>query len=211
MPTDPVFHRGLARGAPKNKAAVMAFKFLSAFPSLLRLGSAGRKGLAHSLYGQMVGAARAPHFFTVWAVPDTEEGRFDVLSLHAWLTFRRLATVATDQRLGQAVFDVMFDDLDGALRELGVGDTRVPKRVRTLAEEYSGASRAYEEAWDDDEALKAAIGRNVLKDPSHPAAGAIADYARQADLALSAAPDDQVLSGVLPFPSPPNSPLNEAP
>ena len=89
-----------------------------------------REDRAHSLYISVVKQARQPVFFTDIGVPDTQEGRYDLIVLHAWVLMRRLGTMqeanrAEAKELGQTTFDVMFADLDRNLRELGITDSGI--------------------------------------------------------------------------------------
>jgi cytochrome b pre-mRNA-processing protein 3 len=135
------------------------------------------------LYGAAVAAARDPWFFAELRAPDTVEGRFDLVSLHVALLIRRLRMDA-DARgpaLAQAVFDAMFADMDVNLREMGVGDLSVGKRVRGLWEAFHGRALAYEAALDSPEpgALAEALARNVWRgEPPPDAAAALAAHAR---------------------------------
>lgn len=119
------------------------------------------------LYGAAVGAARAPELFLALGVPDTVEGRFDLVSLHVGLLIRRLRTDGDSRgpALAQAVFDAMFADMDLNLREMGVGDLAVGKRVRRMWEAFHGRALAYEAALDADDpsALASALERNVWR------------------------------------------------
>jgi cytochrome b pre-mRNA-processing protein 3 len=100
-------------------------------------------------------------------VPDTVEGRFDLVSLHVALLIRRLRTdgEAAGPALAQAVFDAMFADMDVNLREMGVSDLAVGKRVRRMWEAFHGRALAYEAALDsaDPAALAEALDRNVWR------------------------------------------------
>lgn len=120
-----------------------------------------------TLYGAAVAAARAPYFYADLGVSDSVEGRLDLIHLHAALLVRRLRR-DTDKRgpaLAQAVFDAMFSDMDVNLREMGVSDLVVGKRVRGLWEAFHGRAVAYEAALDagDQSALALALARNVWR------------------------------------------------
>ena len=121
-----------------------------------------------TLYGAAVAAARSPFFYAELAVRDSVEGRLDLIHLHAALLVRRLRRDA-DQRgpaLAQAVFDAMFSDMDVNLREMGVSDLVVGKRVRGLWEAFHGRALAYETALDagDATAMATALARNVWRE-----------------------------------------------
>lgn len=174
-----------------------------------------RAGFA--LYGAAVAAARAPVLFGPgFAVPDTLDGRFDLVGLHAALVIRRLRG-DPDPRgpaLAQAVFDAMFSDMDQTLREMGVGDLSVGKRVRQMWEAFHGRARAYEAALEagDETALAQALARNVWRGAA-PGAGAddglpgaparrLAAYARAVDDALARQSLAALAAGAVTFPAP---------
>ncbi len=125
-----------------------------------------------TLYEQVATAARAAALYTSLGVPDTIEGRFEALSLHIILTVRRLQALpppAPD--VAGDLTDAFFRDLDASLREMGVGDMAVPKRMKRLAESFFGRVKAYGAALDggDEASLAGALGRNVRGDeaPAH--------------------------------------------
>jgi cytochrome b pre-mRNA-processing protein 3 len=138
-------------------------------------GLLGRMGLRRAnrheragfaLYTAAVTAARQPYLYESLGVPDTLDGRFDLIALHAFLLINRLQEeAAPGPALAQAVFDAMFSDMDTNLREIGVSDLRVGKRVRAMWEAFHGRSKAYAEAMQagDHAALAAALARNVWR------------------------------------------------
>jgi len=159
------------------------------------------------LYGAAVAAAREPALFSTHDVPDTLDGRFDLIGLHAALLIRRLRG-DPDPRgavAAQAVFDAMFADMDVTLREMGVGDLSVGKRVRGMWEAFHGRARAYELALDagDTAAFAAALERNVWRGEgeARPAAHRLAAYAQGVMAALAAQPLATLLTGTVRFPS----------
>ncbi|NKE47254.1 ubiquinol-cytochrome C chaperone [Roseomonas frigidaquae] len=135
------------------------------------------------LYGAAVAAARQPRFFAELGVPDTLDGRFDLVSLHVALLIRRLRRDPdpAGPKLAQAVFDAMFADMDVNLREMGVGDLVVGKRVKRMWEAFHGRAAAYESAVDagDAPALAEALARNIWRGEAPPpgAAGQLARHA----------------------------------
>lgn len=170
-------------------------------------------GPAVALYRQIVAQARLPGFYRDHAVPDTLDGRFDMIVLHAFLVMRRLKRISGPeaQKVSQDLFDLLFADMDSNLREIGVGDLGVGKRVKKMAQAFYGRVEAYEAglASADPAVLEQALGRNVYgtlqeggRSPGElPAAAltALAGYLRQADAALTAQPDDAVIAGSLRF------------
>ncbi len=153
----------------------------------------GRRGrferTGFQLYGAAVAAARAPYFYTTLGVPDTLDGRFDLVGLHAFLLIRRLqALPAPGPGLAQAVFDAMFADMDTNLREMGVGDLSVGKRVRAMWEAFHGRSEVYQAALEagDEAGIAAALARNVWRgQEAPPGAAALARVVQAQDRHLS--------------------------
>lgn len=132
--------------------------------SLIRRGRHERVGF--ELYGAAVAAARDPFFYTALGVPDTLDGRFDMVSLYTFLLIQRLKREPPPgPALAQAVFDAMFSDMDVNLREMGVGDLSVGRKMRVMWEAFHGRSAAYAAALNvsDMAALDAALIRNVWR------------------------------------------------
>ncbi len=162
-----------------------------------------RAGFA--LYGAAVAAARQPDFFAGLGVPDTLDGRFDLVSLHVALLIRRLRRDAdpAGPKLAQAVFDAMFADMDVNLREMGVGDLVVGKRVKRMWEAFHGRAAAYEAALDaaDAAALAEALSRNIWRGETvpHGAAEALADHAMAISALLAPQPIEALKRGEARF------------
>jgi cytochrome b pre-mRNA-processing protein 3 len=116
-----------------------------------------------ALYRQLAGRARLPLFYTLHGVPDTIDGRFEMLCLHAYAVFHGLKGKGTDaDALAQAVYDAMFADLDGSLREMGVADLGVGRRIKTMTEALNGRIQAYDRGFAaGGDALEQAVRRNV--------------------------------------------------
>jgi cytochrome b pre-mRNA-processing protein 3 len=151
---------------------------LTAFFGLARRGRHERAGF--SLYTAAVTAAREPFLYQSLRVPDTLDGRFDLVCLHAFLLVRRLQREEEPgPALAQAVFDAMFSDMDISLREMGVGDLSVGRRVRAMWEAFNGRALAYDAALTagDAAALEAALVRNVWRGEA-PANGCAAALVR---------------------------------
>lgn len=168
------------------------------------------EAIAYSLYGAIVAQARQPALYTEFGVADTLDGRFDMIVLHGFLLFHRLKSESeADRQIGQDVFDIFLKDMDGTLREMGVGDISVPKKLKKMAEAFFGRIRAYDEALlsEDKTALVDAIERNVF--PDGAPAGVAAQMAAYVDSTvnlLAAQPLDAILSSKLDFSAPPSSP-----
>jgi len=169
------------------------------------------EAIAYSLYGAIVAQARQPALYTEFAVPDTLDGRFDMIVLHGFLLFHRLKDeTPEDRQVGQDVFDIFLKDMDGTLREMGVGDISVPKKLKKMAEAFFGRIRAYDEALmsGDRAKLVEAIERNVFPDGAPAGAGErIADYVQASVVGLAAQPLSAIRSGTLDYSSLPPSSL----
>ena len=171
-----------------------------AFFGLLGRGRYERRGF--ELYYAAVAAARDPYFFGELGVPDTLDGRFDLVALHASLLIRRLRTLpAPGAAVAQAVFDAMFSDMDTNLRELGVGDQTIARNVRAMWEAFHGRATVYEAALAEPGAasLEAALMRNVWRGEPAPGAAALAKAVRSRADGLDAVPLAQLLSGPVQF------------
>jgi cytochrome b pre-mRNA-processing protein 3 len=164
---------------------------------------------ARRLYLEVVKQARQPQFFAALGVPDTVQGRFEMIALHAFLVLHRLKRHhEMSARLAQELFDVMFDDMDRNLREMGTGDLGVGKRVKRLAGQFYGRIAAYEAGLGTDEAaLGRALARNIYgaEAPDAGALRAMADYVRREAGALGAVPVAELLAGKVGFGPPPLS------
>ena len=159
-----------------------------------------------ALYGSIMTQSRAPHFYAVLKVPDTVDGRFDMLVMHTYLVIARLrdgGEAAT--RLSQELFDHMFRDMDHALRELGVGDMGIGKRIQKMAAKFYGRGEAYDEALSQpgDTALHDAIARNVFAGVEVPAdaVSKLAAYLRAAQTSLQAQSPEAICKGDVFFPA----------
>jgi cytochrome b pre-mRNA-processing protein 3 len=159
------------------------------------------------LYGAIVAHARLPIFYTALAVPDTVEGRFDMLVLHVHLVYRRLAELGEDGRaFGQVLFDRFLQDMEGNLREIGIGDLAVPKRMRSIGEAFYGRAAAYDAALarPDDAALADTLLRNVYagNQRSRAVAWQLAHYVRRTTVTLAAQDAASLLRAELFLPQP---------
>jgi cytochrome b pre-mRNA-processing protein 3 len=120
-------------------------------------------GPERSCYEAIVAAARHPVFYADWGVPDTLDGRFDMISLHAFLVLDRLK--GQEQAFRQGLVDELFADMDRSLREMGVGDLSVGKKVRKMAEVFYGRLAAYDQALGSAAGeLESALSRNIFPD-----------------------------------------------
>jgi cytochrome b pre-mRNA-processing protein 3 len=169
----------------------------------------------HALYGAIVAQARSVAFYADYRVPDTVEGRFDLIVLHLVLLLNRLgrgAEVGRDlgqetlgqKLLGQELFDAFCRDLDANLREMGVGDLAVPKRMQAFAEAFYGRQAAYLAALDaaDERVFEKALARNIFPAGNDAGAAQLARYARAAVTRLDAQDDGALIRGEVVFPSP---------
>lgn len=163
---------------------------------------------AEGLYWACVEQARTPAFYTDLGVPDTPEGRFELITLHVGLLVRRLnGEGETGKAVAQDVFDAMFRELDSALREMAVGDMSVGKKIKAMAEAFYGRMKAYEDGFNTGDArqLDEPLARNLLGDDAKPGdAKALSDYAIAAQARLAQQPGEELMFSALPeFPAAP--------
>src|SRR5579859_1910330 len=136
---------------------------------------------AHTVYTELVAQARAQAFYAGHGVPDTLDGRFEMIALHAFLVLHRVKAAPEGQRFGQVLYDVMFADMDRALREMGTGDLSVGKQVKRMASGLAGRIAAYQAALDGGGDLAEALRRNLygtVAEPAEADLSALADYVR---------------------------------
>ena len=159
-----------------------------------------------ALYSAIVEQARQPVLFEAFATPDTVEGRFEQVALHTFLVLRRLKGPESDRkRVAQCLFDAMFRNMDDAMRELGVGDMAVARKIRKLAENFYGRVGAYEDGIKDgDEAdtLARALGRNIFENEDAPTAPLLARYVRDCVADIEGQPLSRIIGGIVKFPAP---------
>jgi cytochrome b pre-mRNA-processing protein 3 len=156
-----------------------------------------------ALYGTIVAQARAPAFYQIYGVPDTVSGRLEMVMLHAVLLLGRLEREAPLRALGQQLFDRFCRDMDDSMREMGVGDLAVPRKMRRIGAAFYGRQAAYRAALEapDERPLAAALERNVFAGAAGPeAAFRLAAYMREAAGRLAA--QDGFEHGRLAFPDP---------
>ncbi len=151
------------------------------------------------LYTASVRAARVPHFFETLGVPDTLDGRFEMVGLFVFLVVNRLHSASAEgKKLAQAVFDAMFLDMDINLREIGISDMRIGKSVKDMWTAFHGRSAAYAAALaaGDTEGLAAAIARNVWRGREPDAnARALARMVMAQSSHLQSLPDEALFKG----------------
>ena len=158
------------------------------------------RGTIETIYGMIVTQAREPLFYRNLAVPDTVNGRFDLLVLHLWMVLRRLQPGSAPS---QMLFDRFCDDMDGNLREMGVGDLTVPKRMQAFGEAFYGRTAAYDLALSDgEEALAQALCRNVLNGGHVEEARQLALYVGEAISTLAGLDEARLLGASWKFPKP---------
>jgi cytochrome b pre-mRNA-processing protein 3 len=186
--------------SPRKTAIVLSlFSFISKGRGLTRQGA--------WIYNSIVEQARRPEFYQSLDIEDSIDGRFDLIVLHAGLYLPRLKAVrAEGKQLSQAMFDHMFANLEFNLRELGVGDMGVPRKMKAMISAFYGRVTAYESSLRDGDAvaLRSALHRNVYRDAAVDPAlvDALASYVRAASESLKAAGDDVIVAGAVEWPAP---------
>jgi len=166
----------------------------------------GRKSdeqVVESAYTAIVAAARRPTLYEDFGVADTLDGRFDMVTLHAFVLMERLkAGGEAAQAFSQDLADRLFLEMDHSFREMGVGDLSVAKRVRKLAEIFYGRVSAYNAALQDGPAeFSEALRRNVYPDGVSPEKlAALARYATNLRTALASQDVARLIAGDVKFP-----------
>ena len=173
-----------------------------------------RREVAHRLYRDLVKQARMPQFYGALGVPDTPEGRFEMVGLHVALVLRRLrAAGAPGSPLGQQLFDLMFADMDESLRHIGIGEMSVGKHVKRLAGNFYARLAALDEALaaSPGASLAPILRTNVYHGgavPSPHQVDALVGYVLVAEAALRAQAAEHLLAGQVDW-VPPEGPKGE--
>ncbi len=168
---------------------------------------------ARTVYAAIISQARDPYFFTEpaasadtgFGAPDTVEGRFEILTLHMYAALRRFKRQGNEaHKFSQTLFDTFFNNMDDSLREMGVGDMSIGRKIRKMAESFYGRVAAYEKAFDsgDESALNEAIARNVYGDDDQAKGAPLAEYLRNLVAALESQELNSLMSGKVSFPTP---------
>ncbi len=161
------------------------------------------RGTIEVIYGMIVAQAREPLFYRDLGVPDTVNGRFDLLLLHLWMLLRRLQSTPDGIGLRQGLFDYFCNDMDANLRELGVGDLTVPKRMQAFGEAFYGRSAAYDLALTEGvEPLAQALCKNILNGREIEKARGLAEYVGQSIRMLDGLDEAALRAGSWHFPTP---------
>ncbi|MGI9436303.1 MAG: ubiquinol-cytochrome C chaperone family protein [Geminicoccaceae bacterium] len=163
--------------------------------------------MAHELYSAIVRHARFPLYYQHFGVPDTPEGRFEMVALHAGLVVRRLACEGKEEQdVAQSLFDLMFADIDVNLRELGVGDLSVGKEVKRLARQFYARLDVLDRSFaaeGDHQPLRSMLEANLFQGTVKPSARTLDQFvdvivAIERCLAKQSGPD--LKRGVLSLP-----------
>ena len=153
--------------------------------------------------------ARKPAFYQTYGVPDTVNGRLEMVILHAIMVLRRLQDEAASRPLGQALFDRFCLDMDDNMREMGVGDLAVPRKMRRIGEALLWPATAYGLAFvaADNRELVATLRRTCSPGLQKWGAPRLASYTRQAIHHLAA--QNGFARGEISFPDPGQVTVNE--
>lgn len=169
------------------------------------------RGTATELYGSVVTQARNPAFYSEMGIPDTLEGRYEMVVMHMALVLERLRTEGDDGiALSRETIETFVADMDGSMRELGVGDLTVPKKVKSAAAGLYARADAYRQALIQEGAragasgvLDVAIARFALgSETADDRSARLARYYRAVTVALARLASAEVLAGRMPMPAP---------
>jgi cytochrome b pre-mRNA-processing protein 3 len=165
----------------------------------------GNAAIISRQYDLLTAAARRPYLYTDLGVPDTVMGRFEMLSATLILYFRRTRSSGrAGQEIAQEIIDVFFEDVDHSIRELGVGDVSVPKKMKKFASMFYGRLESYAAALDhkDRDELAAALMRNFHPEADDPVLSmhGLAGYMLHVDAQLAEEAEDVVETGRIDLP-----------
>ncbi|MEP3280023.1 MAG: ubiquinol-cytochrome C chaperone family protein [Stappiaceae bacterium] len=156
------------------------------------------------IYSQIVAQSRQPYFYKTLSVPDTVDGRYDMIVLHLILLFHRFQSEDKQVKdFGQQIFDLFFKDMDRNLREMGVSDTSVPKKVKKMIEAFYGRASVYRPSIEqrDSQMLAAALVRNIYPETDKDLNGqALADYAFSCVDVLEGQAAQHIVNGDISWP-----------
>lgn len=159
--------------------------------------------IPHQIYGSLMAQARAEFLFTDFGVPDTVMGRFDMLAMHVYLVARRLRAESEEifETLNQDVFDLFVADIERALRELGIGDTTVPKRKKKMVRSFYGQIEDFDEHMSDKdaEALAKASKVRYLNEVNDGDSDGLAAYMMKTEEKLASQSAADLLAGKISF------------
>jgi cytochrome b pre-mRNA-processing protein 3 len=184
------------------------------FKRIFGSGRAAKERITESVYDRIVAAARQPALYADWNVPDTPIGRYEMISLHLFLVLHQLRSEAGARELAQELTDRFFAELDHSIRELGVGDLSVPKRMKKFARMFYGRVASYGEAIDrgDAKLLAAALARNIRPGEAlWREAAELSRYVLTVQSALASQRLTDILAGQVAFPLPDTSEREELP
>jgi cytochrome b pre-mRNA-processing protein 3 len=152
-----------------------------------------------AVYSAIVAQSRQPRFYADWGVPDTVTGRFDMISLHLALLFRRLKGESAEaRRFSQSLFDLFFRDMDRSLREMGAGDLGVPKKIQKMGNIFYGLLASLDTALsaDDEAAVEAVLHRNVYGGEASAGGRELARYLLSESRRLADEPASALMSAI---------------
>jgi cytochrome b pre-mRNA-processing protein 3 len=153
-----------------------------------------------AVYADIVAQSRQPRFYADWGVPDTVTGRFDMITLHLALRFRRLRREGKAARdFSQALFDLFFKDMDRSLREMGAGDLAVPKKIRKMGNIFYGLLASLDTALTSNDvgAVEAVLRRNIYAERGDVDARPLAGYVVAEAASLGAQPTPALMIGAV--------------
>lgn len=155
------------------------------------------------IYGSLMTKARSEILYRDFGVPDTVMGRFDMLAMHVYLVARRFRAESgeTFETLNQDVFDLFVADIERALRELGIGDTTVPKRKKKMVRSFYGQIEDFDAAISgkDIEKLAQAVQNRYLEEAEMSDSDALARYMIKVEETLASQSASDLLMGKISF------------
>jgi len=158
--------------------------------------------IVRKVYSDIVAQSRQRLFYADWGIPDSVNGRFDLISLHMCLVFRRLKSSDPEAKtFSQGLFDLFFLDMDHSLREMGAGDMAVPKRIQKMGELFYGMAESLSKALDeeDNDALQSCLVRNVYDGVQTPSLELLVQYVLAQSEFLASQESEAIRNGLIEF------------
>lgn len=157
-----------------------------------------RSAAADATYIALVAQARKPFFYTDLGVPDTLDGRFEMIVLHLFLLQHRLLREPEHTDFARSLSEVFFQDMDRSIRELGVADTGVSVRIKRMGKAYNGRLQVYEDGLTNPDAMRAALARNLygtVNEGSVEQLDAMRDYIAREVATLDTVTTEDIVNG----------------
>ena len=158
--------------------------------------------VCYRIYNSIVTQSRHSYFYINHGVPDTPDGRFDMITIHVFLVIRKLKNEHNkNYEMAQEIFDIMFADMEQNLREMGSGDVGVSMKIKAMVEAFYGRIKVYEAGFKNILLLENALNRNLFRktNPNKFQVKSMAEYIQHEALRLEKVEIKDILKGNISF------------